>query len=111
MRAILVKNANFETIGFEVKSNGLTIYSWGIASELKSNWQKEINVNDWMPQICKLIELQGILQVRNNATRDFFEVAEMNGLLKAGQAIKIKFYEELLNRTTQTIENIIKNIN
>jgi hypothetical protein len=111
MRAILIKGENFETIGFEVKSNGTTIYSWGVCSELKSNWQKEIDVNDWMPQITKLIELKGELDAQSRAVNDFFHVAEENNLILPGEGIKCQFYADKEHQLKTRIQNIIKNIN
>lgn len=110
MKAILVKNNNFETIGFEVISNGRTLFSWGISSALKSNFQKEINVNDWMIQIFDLVKLQGILQERNEAVRNFFQAAGDNKLIKNGQAVNCKLFDERIDKAEAAIENIIKNI-
>ncbi len=111
MKAIVVKDNEFKTIGFEVISNGRTLFSWGISSTLKSNFQKEINVNDWMVQIFDLVRLEGILQERREAVRNFFEVAGKNDLLKESKGVKCQLFDERIAETERRIESIVNNIN
>jgi len=112
MKAIVIKNNDFETIGFEVKSNGLTIYQWGIASELKTNFQKEINVNDWMPQIIDLIKLEQEIRTRKDFVRDFFDTCGKNkgNMEYPVGGVIFEHYEEKTKRLIDMVENIVKNI-
>jgi len=56
MKATIVKNNDFETVGFEVKANGQTIYSWGIAPIPSMYYIKEVDTKDWATEIAGLIE-------------------------------------------------------
>lgn len=110
MKAILVKNNQFETIGFEVIANGRTVYDWGISSTLKSNFQKEINVNDWMTEIFTLVELKAILSEQEQAIGNFFKVGHENKVIVENHEYSILFYKEQIESTKRKIENIVKNI-
>lgn len=110
MKAIVVKNNDFQTIGFEVISNGVTLFNWGISSCLKSNFQKEVNAETWMPQIFELIKLKGILEEQNGFIREFFSVAGKNNMLGENQPVDLGDYKERISRTGLKMENIIKNI-
>lgn len=110
MKATIVKNSNFETIGFEVTANGRSIFSWGISSMLKSNFQKEINVNDWITEIFELVKIEGQLKEANEFVRNFFELAMDNKLLKEGQAVNCEKPDEHVSRLKEKKLNIIKNI-
>ena len=110
MKAIVVKNNQFETIGFEVISNGRTLFSWGISSTLKTNFQKEINVNDWMVQIFDLVRLQATLEEQERETGNFFKVGHENKVLVEGIGYNIIFYQKQIEESKRKIENIVKNI-
>ncbi|MEI6752336.1 MAG: hypothetical protein WCK78_04135 [Paludibacter sp.] len=110
MKAIVVKNNDFQTIGFEVVSNAKTLFSWGISTALKSNFQKEVDTTVWMPQIFDLVKLEGILQEQREFCREFFNVAEKNKLLKEGKGVDLGDYKMRIEITERKIENIIKNI-
>lgn len=110
MKAIIVKNNNFETIGFEVKASGRTLFSWGISSELKSNYLKEIEINEWMTEIFELVRNETRISEEQQFVSRFFEIASAQGLLKKGQPVNFsKRYEEI-ERLKRKRENIIKSI-
>jgi len=110
MNAIIVKNNDFETIGFEVTASGKTLFYWGISSTLKSNFQKEVNVNDWMTEIFELVRLTAIIGEQRHFTREFFEAAHKNNLLKSGQSVDLNDMKERIDSIELKIQNIIKNI-
>jgi len=111
MKAIIIKNNDFETIGFEVTGSGKTLFSWGISPILKSNFQKEIDVNDWITEIFELVRLEATLREQGNFINDFFRIASGQHLLKDNDK-GADFYEhkQLISDTRNKIENIIKNI-
>jgi len=110
MKAIIVKNNNFETIGFEVKASGRTLFSWGISPELKSNFQKEVDVNDWMASIFELIRVEVQISEGRRFVNRWFEIAAKQGFVKQGQGVNFDVSEARLVELTQRMENIIKNI-
>lgn len=111
MKAIIVKNNKFETIGFEVKASGRTLFSWGISSELKSNFQKEIDVNDWITEIFELVRIQERISTESEFIRRFFEVASGQALLKEEKkGVNFQRHDEEMKSLRQKLENIIKNI-
>ncbi|MDD3404944.1 MAG: hypothetical protein PHH23_01575 [Paludibacteraceae bacterium] len=109
MKAILIKNENFETIGFEVTANGQTIYEWGVSSFLKSNYQKEINTRDWFTDIINLIRLDEQLKMQKRFEHEFFNVCAENSLSTAS-GVKIKPFEDKIECLERKIENIINAI-
>lgn len=110
MKAIVIKNNNFETIGFEVTAAGKTIFTWGVSSYLKSNFQKEIDVNDWMTDIFELIRIETRISVERQFMSKWFEIAHGNKLLKEGKAVDFKEHQEYLKSLESRLENIVKNI-
>lgn len=110
MKAIIVKNNNFETIGFEVTGSGTTLFRWGISPQLKSNFQKEIDVNDWMTQIFELIRIETKIREEDEFPRRWFEIAYDQKLIKEGQGVIFRIREQAAKRLKEQMENIIKNI-
>lgn len=109
MKATIVKNNEFETIGFEVMQGQSLLYSWGIAPQ-PTNFTKEVSVKDWSREIFQLIKLNGILESQRQFKSAFFKIAEMNGLLEQGQAVNMQVINERIGETEQRVINIIKNI-
>ena len=110
MKAIIVKNNNFETIGFEVTGSGSTLFRWGISPQLKSNFQKEIDVNDWMPQIFELVRIETRISEENSFISRWFEVATKQKLVKENQKVNFAGHDQKIKDLNELIENIIKNI-
>lgn len=110
MKAIIVKNNDFKTIGFEVTASARTLFSWGISPCLKSNFQKEVNVDDWMTEIFELVRIQERIREAKSFTREFFDVASKNGILKDGLPICFNENLEKVEMLERTMENIVKNI-
>lgn len=110
MKAIIVKNNEFQTIGFEVTGSGKTLFQWGISPINKSNFQKEIDVNDWIDEIFTLVKLQGIISEQEDFIRNFFKIASGQHLLKKDQGVNFKEFGEELKRNKDKMENIIINI-
>ena len=110
MKAIVVKNNEFQTIGFEVTASAGTLFSWGISPSSSLYWTKPVNVNDWMTEIFELVRIEAQLSEANQFVRDFFTVASQNELLKEGKSVKFEGNQNRIARLEGKLENIIKNI-
>ena len=110
MKAIIVKNNEFQTIGFEVTDSAKTLFSWGISPSSPLYWTKTVNVNDWMTEIFELVRLEAQIIEANQFVRDFFTVASANELLKEGKSVKFEGNQNRIARLGSKMENIIKNI-
>lgn len=110
MKATVVKNNNFETIGFEVTASARILFSWGVSPSSPLYWTKPVNVNDWMTEIFELVRIKAQIGEAENFVFDFFEVAKMNGLVEENQAVKFAANKIRLERLNGQMENIIKNI-
>ena len=110
MKAIIVKDNDFKTIGFEVTASGKTLFTWGISPIMKCNFQKEIDVEKWIQDIFKVVELKSMLNEQENFQRRFFDVAAMNDLVKNGQGVDLSASKISIDATKQSIKNIIENI-
>lgn len=111
MKAIVVKNNEFQTIGFEITGSAKILFQWGISPMNKNNFQKEIDTNDWITEIFTLVKLQGTISEQREFIRNFFKVASGQHLLKdPNKGANFKEFEEELKRNEEKMENIIKNI-
>lgn len=110
MKAIVVKNNEFQTIGFEVTASAKTLFSWGVSPSSPLYWTKPVNVDDWMTEIFELVRIKAQISEAKNFVHDFFEVAKINGLIEDGQAVKFEANKVRLERLESKLENIVKNI-
>ena len=110
MKAVVVKNNQFETIGFEVTANEKTLFSWGIAPVVSMYFIKEVNVNDWMPEIFKLVRIQSTIQEKGRFENKFFSIAKENNILEDGKGINFSDEQKEREVLQNQLENIIKNI-
>lgn len=109
MNATIVKNDDFKTVGFDVISNGVTLFSWGISSSSPFFFTKSVSVEKWLPQIFELVKLQAVVHEQECFCSQFFDVAFKNKLLKKGQGV-ILGDEERIEATKSKMENIINKI-
>lgn len=110
MKAIVVKDNEFKTIGIEVTASAKTLFSWGISPSSPFYWTKEINIKDWMTEIFEIVRLNAVINERNNFVRNFFEVAMDQKIVEQGEAVNFKKYDEETKRLEEKKLNIIKNI-
>lgn len=110
MKAVIVKNNQFETIGFEVTANAKTLFSWGIAPVVSMYFIKEVNVNDWMPEIFKLVRIQSTIQEKGRFESKFFSTAKENDILEDGKGINFSAEQKEKEVLQNQLEKIIKNI-
>lgn len=109
MKAILVKNDDFKTIGFTVrnKNNGI-LFQWRISDTAPSNYRKELNVEDNIESIFELVKLQGKKEEAVNAVSRFFDVATSNNMVVKG--VNCSIYDNIAKNIDLKIERIIENL-
>ena len=110
MKAKIVKDKQFKTIGFEVTANGRTLFQWGTSPLNTSNYIAEINTNDWLTEIIYLITLRARIDEENNFISRFFEVAKDNKLIKSGQPVNVQSSRDRLKELESKMMNIINNL-
>lgn len=110
MKAIVVKDDNFKTVGFEVTASGKRLFHWGISPESGLYFTKQVNEKDWMTEIFRLVELRATIDEQRNFTRNFFEVASGQHLLKKDQGVNLQKNEDRIRCNEEIMENIISNI-
>jgi len=109
MKAILVKDNDFKTIGFEVTSNGVRVFNYGIAPQT-TTYTKEINVTNYMTDIFELVRVKTRISELNKFMRTFFEIAKENDMLKKDQGIDFKIIKIEIEQNERKLKNIIDNI-
>lgn len=97
MKALIAKNENFETVGFEVTANGSRIISWGIHPDTAFNFVKEANTKEYITEIFALVRLQ----------QELHDSEDLKGFDGAVNFSKNR--ERIANLKSQ-ISNIIANI-
>lgn len=110
MKAVVVKNNRFETIGFEVTANSKTLFSWGVAPVMQLHFVKEVSTDDWMTEIFELVKLEAKLSEEKNFARKFFDLAFSENMMKSGKSICFSESKNRITKLEKSIENIIKNI-
>jgi len=115
MKAILVKDNDFKTIGFEVTTDeGSRIFNYGI-SPRSMNYTKEIDVKKYLLKIFELVRLETLIYEQERFVSKFFDVASKNKLVNsvknADPTIKLsaKFQEsdEMIKQNKNEIKRII----
>ena len=111
MKALIAKNENFETVGFEVTANGSRIISWGIHPDTAFNFVKEANTKEYITEIFALVRLQQELHDEENLFRACFEAIHDSEDLKGFDgAVNFSKNRERITNLKSQISNIIANI-
>lgn len=114
MEALIAKNENFETVGFEVKNENEVIFKWGVAPLVDFYYVKSISVNKNMNIIFELVALEKALRTYSKFTSMFFDVARTNSkveeiLMKGEEGFEGFNFKEV-DEKKQNIERRIKDI-
>lgn len=109
MKATIVKDNDFKTVGFLVTANGKNIIRWGIYPH-SMVFCKEINVKDWETDIITLIELQERLMCEKTFVQHWFEAAAASMIDTSDLTLNVKANKERIEKLESKIENIINNI-
>lgn len=107
MKAVIVKNDQFETIGFEVKEQNTTIFNWGIAAQ-PTNFKKEIDTEKHFGSIMELIRLEAKISERNRFFSEMIEVLQASKIEVDGVKFKMTSHDvktQLLQEKITTIIN------
>lgn len=113
MKATIVKNDDFETVGFEVTVNGKRVFGWGISPQNPIYWTKPVCVENWYTEIFALVALQAKRNEQCDFVSDFFETAQSNPEIKKileNSGVNMTKHDEKCKRTEEKMLNIIKKI-
>ena len=110
MNAQIVKNDNFQTVGFEVTSNGRTLFRWGVSGSAGIYYTKNINTNDWCTEIFELVKVNAQLREAEQFCSLFFEALNDSNATEGGKTYDLSKSKKRIEQLKGTIENIIKNI-
>ena len=111
MTISIVKNDNFETVGFRAStSDDKCLFSWGVYPSESLYFIKKINGSKYEKEVAQLIQLDGNLDVLKNFMDDFFEIAKDNKMLKEGQGVNLSLIDEKKKHTLARMERIINSI-
>lgn len=115
MKAIVVKNDDFKTIGFEVTTTtGERVFSWGISAH-SNVWTKEVSFEKNAEAIFELKALGVRLAERESFVTDWFDVVLENNInekmQKAGiEGIKFEKNKKQIEQLEKQIERLINTI-
>lgn len=105
MVAIIVKDDLFKTIGFEVTENNSTLFAWGISPVLKSNFQKQLNLNsNTITLIFDLVRMSARISEREYFVSNVFDTD------KNITSLNTKKYDSDTQAMVKKMEMIIKNL-
>lgn len=112
MKAILVKDDNFTTIGLEIRNNaGGMEYSWGVCA-LPSRYTKELDAKEHEETMLHLIMLGERLKAAESLESDFVQMA---GTIKEldhtkGFSFDPSYAKNKVNMLKRQIKTIIDNL-
>ena len=109
MKATIVKDNDFKTVGFLVTSNGKDIIRSGISPH-PMVFCKEVDAKDWETDIIALIELQERLMCEKTFVQHWFEAAAASGLDTSDFSLRVTANQDRIKKIESKIENIINNI-
>ena len=109
MKAIVVKDNSFQTIGFEVTQGPSTLLQWGVSPHSRV-FVKEVEVKDWAIEIFELVRLQSIIAERESFLPSFFQVASKSKVEIPVDGIDFAAYKENTKRLVEKFEIIVQNI-
>lgn len=112
MEALIAKNENFETVGFEVKNENEAIFKWGVTPLVDFYYVKPIRVKENMNIIFELVALEKALRTYSKFESMFFDVARTNSkveeiLMKGEEGFNFKEVDEQIQNIERRIKDII----
>ena len=107
MKATIVKNDKFETIGVEILGNNNEIvFTWGIAPVVSMYFIKEIDTQKFENQIIELVRLNAEISLLDNFSSLFFDVALASGAIKCNsKGVPQAFNFEKIKKEKTMLEN------
>lgn len=108
MKAIVVKDNSFQTIGFEVCQGNITLVRWGVSPH-STVFVKEVEVKEWSREIFEISNLQSVVCERERFVSQFFKVAAQK-VETTETGFDFTEYKQETQLIKNRIENIVKNI-
>ena len=105
MKATIVKNDNFKTVGFEVKNENNTVFSWGISPN-GMYFVKDVSFSTWANDIFELVSMNAVLREQSN----FISKAFDHVISKNVSDVRLKDNKAEIEETKKKIEAIISKI-
>ena len=90
MKAVVVRNENFELIGFEVSQNNSTLFSWGISPVIELYYIKEVSIEKNASIIFELVKTQGELNEAVKFQKQFFDILNSNEISPKGKGVNME---------------------
>lgn len=110
MKATIVKNDKFETIGFEVLSGTERVYNWGISPSPMS-WTKEVSATENAVKIFKLVDLRARISELDRFWSKFVETARtIKGLEDGGYSVNFGENDKEKAQLEEQVKRIIESI-
>lgn len=116
MKAYLVKDDEFKTVGFQVENNnGHALFSWGIDHSSPFYYSKYISPEDYIETIVELIETKAKLDEYGYEGHHFvslwFQIANEGNYLKKGvEGVKMTQIDEIVKRLDDKLKRLIDSI-
>lgn len=113
MKAYLVKDDEFKTVGFQVETNeGVGLYSWGISHNSSFYYTKEVDAEKYIYTAIQLTKLQKGLEIyEHRFISEWFKIAQDGNYLKKGvTAVNFSYTEEIVRQCNAEIERLISTI-
>lgn len=113
MKAYLVKNDEFKTVGFQIETNeGLSLYSWGISHNSPFYYTKEVDAEKYIYTAMQLAKVQKELDIYDyRFVSEWFRIAQDGKYLKKGvTGVNFSYTEEIVRQCNAEIERLISTI-
>lgn len=115
MKARIAKNDKFETVGFQIESNGQRVFNWGLHADPNFYFVKEVNVKDWETDLINLIRLEERKVELGHFMSSFFSVITKNKRVfdlcnKESLGFNFKDIDDEIEQIDRRIKNIIDNV-
>lgn len=114
MKAILVKDSEFKTIGLKVSTPKDSMkFHWGVCP-MPCYWQKEVDMSEYEDTMLTLIELRAKLSMARNAMSMFTDtvhtIEDFSKHYPGGFSFDAKAYDKEVKDLEDRIEKIVMSI-
>lgn len=115
MKAVIAKSDKFETVGFQIESNGHRVFNWGLQADTAFYFVKEVNVKDWETDLINLIRLDEKKTELSHFVSSFFSVISKNQRVfdlcnKESLGFNFRDIDDQIEQIDRQIKNIIDNV-
>lgn len=113
MKAFLVKDDEFKTVGFQVETNeSWGLYSWGISHNSPFYYTKEVDAEKYIYTAIQLTKLQKELEIyEHRFISEWFKIAQDGNYLKKGvTGVNFSYTNDIVKQIKLEIERLISTI-